>query len=135
MAENPPITAVMTPYPYFIDSGASLNSAKAMMAQMRIHHLPVKQDGRLVSVLSERDIQRAETLGVDTSAGGATRVQDICHQAAYVVGPQEPLKTVLLTLAEKHLDSVLVVEGKGESEKLLGIFTVTDACRCYAETL
>jgi CBS domain-containing protein len=41
----------------------------------------------------------------------------------YVVGPDEPLDSVLLTLAERRIGCALVAE----NGKLTGIFTTTDA--------
>jgi hypothetical protein len=50
---------------------------------------------------------------------------------AYAVDCAERLDNVLLDMAERQIGSALI-EKNG---KLVGIFTMTDACRCFGELL
>jgi CBS domain-containing protein len=128
----PPIKAVMTPFPYSVSLDDPAEKAGEMMTAHEIRHLPVVDDGRLVGVVTRREL---EVAGQPALAGGLERplaVRDLCREGAcLVVDFDEPLDNVLLRMAERHLDSALVVR----QDKLVGIFTVTDACRGFAEAL
>jgi acetoin utilization protein AcuB len=131
MAQRPTIESVMTPYPYSIDIDAHASAAHTMMAQLKIHHLPVKEGEQLVGVVSEWGLRRAAERGWDTATGGAAKVRDVCSREIHIVGPDAPLAGVLRHMAGKHIETVLVAR----NGKLAGIFTFTDACRRYAERL
>ncbi|HEX9628145.1 MAG TPA: CBS domain-containing protein [Acidiferrobacterales bacterium] len=131
MAAQPTVESAMTAYPYAIEIDDHAASARSMMAQFRIHHLPVTEGGRLVGVVSEWGIKRAVELGHDLSTGGATRVRDVYSADVLRVAPDEPLVAVLEQMAARHAQTVMVVR----DDALLGIFTFTDACRHYAELL
>jgi acetoin utilization protein AcuB len=126
MQAIPPMKAVMTPFPYWVDIDEPLAEAQAMMAERTIRHLPVTERGVLVSVLREKDAQR-----VAATAAAELRVRDVCEPGPYVVGLSEPLDRVLIHMAEHRLDSVLVAK----DGKLAGIFTVSDACRHFGKLL
>jgi CBS domain-containing protein len=58
-------------------------------------------------------------------------VRDVrCHEA-YIVELSEPLDIVVLHMARHRIDSALVVR----NQRLVGIFTMTDACRFLGELL
>lgn len=126
MKHVPLIKSVMTPFPHSIDVDATLEDARVMMAKHHIQHLPVKEDGKLVSVITDDDLQLA-LRGND----GTRYVREVCVRDAYIVGLTERLDSVLLRMAERHIGSALVVK----NGRLAGIFTTTDACRCYGEYL
>jgi acetoin utilization protein AcuB len=123
--------AAMTPFPWFIHIEDGLDRAKQVMAEHQIRHLPVTQEGELVGVVTERDIQLLESTAADPGERDALRVRDASILDAYVVDVSEPLDRVLLEMAKRHIGSALVVKNK----KLAGIFTATDACRAFAEFL
>lgn len=126
----PLMKSVMTPFPYAVEAERPITDAKALMADHDIRHLPVTEHGKLVGVISERDIRRA----LDPAFGlppTELQVSNVFVPDAYVVEITEPLDSVLSVMAARHLGSALVVKG----EKLAGIFTVTDACRQFSEFL
>lgn len=101
-----------------------------MMAEHDIRHLPVKENGKIVSVISDRDIRLALHSGSHRDKD-SLRVRDVCVHETYIVELNERLDSVLLHMARYHIGSALVVK----NGKLAGIFTTTDACRCYGEYL
>ena len=121
----------MTPFPWFIHIEDRLGRAAEVMAERDIRHLPVTEDGELVGVLAERDLQLVMGSAASPEQRASLTVRDACVLDAYVVETSEPLDRVLLTMARRHIGSALVVK----NGKLAGIFTVTDACRCFAELL
>ncbi len=131
MKRIPAIKAVMTPFPYSVDVGASVADALAFMREHHIRHLPVTQDGELAGSVSDRDIKLI--LGPDFANPDEHRtlVGHAMVKDAYVVDMDARLDEVLAHMAEQHLGSAIVTR-RG---KLAGIFTVTDACRHFAEFL
>lgn len=128
MKAIPPIKTVMTPFPYWVDGGESMEEASRLIAEHGVRHLAVKERDELIGVITELEIERARGLH---PASGELRARDLCGRQAYVVGLSEPLDRVLLHMAEHHLDSALVVK----DGKLAGIFTTSDACRHFGRLL
>jgi CBS domain-containing protein len=58
-------------------------------------------------------------------------VRDAYVERPCVVSASTPVATVARTMAENHIGSAIVTK----NDKLVGIFTVTDACRALAEVL
>ena len=131
MATGFTIESVMTPYPYSIDMDAHVSSAKSMLTQFGIRHLPVKQGQKLAGVITLRDIKRAEACGIDTTINSDVRVEKLCNKDIYVVEPDVALVSVIRHMAEHYIDSALVTR----DGKLVGIFTFTDAFKRYADML
>lgn len=130
VSRMPKIVKVMTPFPYAIGIGESAAAAAQLMQEHGVRHLPVKDGNELVSVLSERDLQSAQRRAGPESES-ELRVKDVCALDAYVVDVSESLDLVLLTMAERHIGSALVVK----NHQLAGIFTATDACRSFCDFL
>lgn len=126
----PSVMAVMTPFPWFVQVEDDLDRARKLMAEHGIRHLPVTQGGELIGVVSTRDIELVEST-VDGREREALRVRDACVRDVYIAGVGEPLDTVVLEMARRHTHSTLVVKNR----KLVGILTVTDACRAFGEFL
>jgi acetoin utilization protein AcuB len=112
----------MTPFPHSIDAGESLAAAEREMARHGIRHLPVRRDGELVGVVSDRDLKRTMGRGC---------VEDVMTAGPYVADIREELQVVLATMAERHIGCALVLK----EGRLAGIYTTTDACRGFAELL
>lgn len=130
-ARMPQIRSVMTPFPHFVDAAESVAEVRRLLLHHGIRHLPVVREGRLLGVVSERDIEIA-LYGMEAGSDpDALEVGELGIPPAYVVGMGEPLDRVLAEMARRHVDAALVVR----DEKLAGIFTTTDACRHFAEVL
>jgi len=122
----PTVKVAMTPFPHAVDADAPVSAALAMMEEHGVHQLPVTDRGRLLGVVARDDVSL-----VTAGARGrprAVRVRDACAVAAYVVEDRERLDRVLEHMAREHRPAALVVR----REKLVGIFTFTDACRILA---
>ena len=125
------IKSVMTPFPHWIDSGEPLLAARDVMQELRVRHLPVKEEGQLVSIITDRDIKFVLDPSLGMPPREALRVRDVAVYSAYVVDLNTPLSTVLLEMAERRIGSTMITR-HGE---LCGIFTSTDACREFGEHL
>ena len=129
MKHIPTLATTMTPFPYSVDVNAPLNDAIDMMEKQGFHHLPVTESGKLVGVLSDRDIKFVASPFSSASLEDELFVKDIYSSRTYVVDIHSPLENVLRVMAEKHLGSALVTK----NEKLAGILTQNDVYKKFAE--
>lgn len=131
MKRIPAIKSVMTPFPYSVEEGATVDAALEFMREHQIRHLPVTADGQLAGMISDRDIKLM--LGPDFAypKGSELTVRDAMVRDAYIVDLDTRLDEVLQHMADEQLGSAIVTR-KG---KLAGVFTVTDACQAFAEFL
>lgn len=95
------------------------------MVRHGVRHLPVKDEGRLVGVLTDRDLKRAIDPDLGLPPKDELFVRDVAVLDAYTVDTSEPLDHVLEEMINRHMGSVLVTS----HGRLAGIFTMTDACR------
>ncbi len=128
MPSIPTLKTAMTPFPYSVSPVSPVSDAEALMAQHNVHHLPVVEERRIVGVLTPHDIAAARKGG---PSGATLAVGDCAVADAYVVELDEPLETVLLTMAERHISSAIVTR-RG---RLAGVFTTVDACRAFGAYL
>ena len=125
----PTIQKYMTTNPHSIGSEQSLAKAAKLMSEHRIRHLPVQHGGKLVGMLTDRDVKLVETFkDVDAEK---VLVEEAMSANPYSVGPDVLLSDVVATMAEHKYGSVVVMQ----NEKVVGIFTAVDACRALAELL
>jgi acetoin utilization protein AcuB len=119
----------MTKSPVLIGADQPLSLAHQLMRKKRIRHLPVLAGGRLVGVVSLRDLHLVETLqDVDASR---VRVDEAMSPDVYYVAGDAPLKRVAREMARRKLGSAVVLEGS----KVVGVFTTIDALRALDQAL
>jgi acetoin utilization protein AcuB len=99
------------------------------MREHDLRHLPVLEHGKLVGLVSERDLYYLETVaGVDPET---ERVEEGMSQDVYCVSPEARLQDVVVEMAARKYGCAVVVQ----SAKAIGVFTTTDALRLLAEYL
>ena len=119
----------MTPSLHSIGKDQPLAVAHRLMKEQQIRHLPVLDGGKLVGLISERDLYYLETIaGVDVEK---EPVEEGVTRDIYCVSPEAPLREVVLEMANRKYGCALAVEGK----KPVGIFTTTDAMHLLAAYL
>lgn len=129
MKVEPMVEVYMTKAPEVIDSDRPLRDAQGMMDLLDIRHLPVVQYGKVIGIISNRDIQLA--IGMNESSASSCSVDEICHKELYIVDPQTPMRKVAAIMAIKRYGSAIVMDG----DALVGIFTTVDACRALSSLL
>ena len=116
----------MTRHPHSIRYDEKLDAAFQLMTTLGVRHLPVLDAGKLMGILSERDVRLANSANI-----GRLKVSDVCIDEPYAVDVDTSLFIVAATMAEKKIGSAVILE----EGRLVGIFTATDACRALADTL
>lgn len=102
----------------------TLAEAHDLMNRFAIRHLPVLEGGKLVGMLSQRDLHLIETLkDVDPQV---VTVEEAMNQEIYTVHPGTPMEEVARTMAQHRYGSAVIIR---DDRHVLGIFTSTDALR------
>ena len=128
MKQMPQIQKFMTPMPQTIGRTIHIKKALSTMREFSIRHLPVQEGGRLVGVLTDRDLKLATSFGkVDELT-----VDDVMSSDPYTVKPEAPLDVVVLEMAEHKYGCAIVQQENG---KVVGIFTAVDGLRVLGEQL
>ncbi len=123
------ISEIMSPLTHSIGVEQPMAEAAYRMHQFEIRHLPVLRGGRLVGIVSERDLAMVESLpGVDPHA---VSVAEAMTSEPYAVPPGASLAAVLREMAVRKYGTAVVVEG----ERPVGIVTTTDALRLCVSLL
>lgn len=124
-----PIREFMTPTPVTIGRQQTMAEAARRMREHRFRHLPVLDGGRVVGIVSERDLALVEALpGVDPAV---VLVEEAMTGDPRVVAADAPLAEVVELLADHKVGAAIVLEER----HLVGIFTTVDALRVFAEHL
>ncbi len=123
----PPIMLIeaMTTFPFYIDASASLEEARHMFDAHVIRHLPVKEGGALVGLLTPSELAVAGRITPTPNVG------EVCRRDVLTVDVYLSLSSVLTTMVERRVDCALVLR----HEQLVGIFTTMDACRLLADVI
>ncbi len=128
-AKKPTVADYMTRSPLSISFDQTLAQAHALMRDERIRHLPVLSGGRLVGLVSERDVAFIEK--VPETDPQQLRVEEAMTPMPYAVESTTPLAKVAREMFEqRHGSAVVMDEGK-----VIGVFTTTDALRALSDAL
>jgi acetoin utilization protein AcuB len=119
---------------------ASVAEALTLCRQRRIRHIPILEEGRLVGIVSDRDLRDASPALGDAERASALqeiRVGDVMTREVSTADPQDSIENVAQEMYELKIGSLPVVaegpvveEGLAVAEEeLLGIVTSSDVMR------
>jgi CBS domain-containing protein len=104
-----------------IPSNTSIQAAAELMRQMDIGMLPVTEDGRIVGMLSDRDIAiRAVAEGADPTA---TPAREVMSRDVVSCFEDQDARDVATAMEQNHVRRVVVVNRKNEA---IGMISVDD---------
>ena len=126
----PSMSRYMTRQPWTIRKDAKMSQAHKMMREHQVRHLPVLEAGKLVGIVSERDLHLIETL--PDGDPDVTTVEEAMIVDVYSVGLDDSVDAVVENMARHRYGSAVVVDRRGDVE---GIFTTVDALQVLAEVL
>jgi acetoin utilization protein AcuB len=127
----PHVGSVMTPFPYFVDADDELPEVERLMNEHRIRHIPVQHEGRVVGIVSQRDLNHVVDRLLPNTDKTRIRARDIMVDEPYIIAFDTPLNEVASEMAKRRIGSTIILH----HEKLAGILSATDICRILAEIL
>jgi acetoin utilization protein AcuB len=128
MKQMPTIQKYMSSMPHTIGAKIPIKTAQSMMREYGIRHLPVQEGGKLVGVLTDRDVKLASAF----ADAHQLTVDEVMSQDPYAVVPDAPLNRVLEEMAERKYGCAVIQQNNG---KVVGIFTAIDAIKVLVDTL
>lgn len=129
MKPIPTVSKFMTTLPHTIGADQTLAKASKMMSEFKVRHLPVLSGGKLVGILSDRDLKLVETFR-DVDPEKET-VDEAYSPDPYITSPTASLADVCAEMAGHKYGCALVCD----NHKLVGIFTWIDALTAFSELL
>ena len=131
------VKRVMTENPFTAGPDMPLRQAVSLMRDRKIRHLPVVEEGgRLVGILTDRDVRHAalvpalaEHLTWELRRLKSLRVRDVMTWSVVTTQPEATLAQAGLTMFQRRIGSLPVVE----DGKLVGILTETDVLKALTD--
>jgi acetoin utilization protein AcuB len=118
-----------------IDEDTSIMRASKVMKQNNIQHLPVLRKGRLVGIVSDRDLKeatpsKATTLDIHEMYHllDTVTVKTLMPKDLYTITPGETVEKAAAVMLQHHISALPVVDPKGA---LAGIITKGDIFRAF----
>lgn len=128
---------IMMGSPVTLKPEDTLDLANDVISLGRIRHIPIVADGRLVGIITERDLIGATAshiFGLKQKNKSAllksVSIKEIMKKRVVTAAPDTPIKDIAHLMAEKKIGCVPIVSAGA----LVGLITTTDILR-YVESL
>jgi acetoin utilization protein AcuB len=128
---------IMSPAPLTIAPGTSVHAARTLMQQCRIRHLPVGEEGRLVGMVSDRDIRLVLPSPATSLAAWEVHhlltkltVDGIMTRFVMAVSPECPVPEAIGRMLGHKIGALPVVENR----QVVGILTRTDVLQAFLKS-
>ncbi len=119
----------MTRLVHTVGTEQTISFALEHMRENKIRHLPVLRGGRLVGVVSDRDL--GLVAGLNDVNPDNTKVEEAMTPVPYTASSDTTLLEVLQQMTEHKYGSVLIMDGT----KVSGIFTTYDVVLLLTKSL
>jgi CBS domain-containing protein len=138
MQDRTRVADIMTHRVIVLSEEDNLTQIAAGLEHFRFHHLPVVDDGKLVGMLSHRDILRSTIAGADGSAVAKTLearfleqtfVRDVMQTTVLSARAQDLVSDAAERMLTARVGALPVVD---EQNTLVGIVTENDVLRFVA---
>ncbi len=124
-----PLKDYTTENPITVTEDTAIDELMMLMEGAGVRHLPVVGQGKVVGIISDRDIRLFS--GLSDAEKYQVNAGDIMSPNPLTLSCTTPLEEVALIMSEKKVGSVIVVE----DDQLYGIFTATDALNALVEVI
>ena len=125
---------LMSPSPIVVQVTESIRRVIAKLTESDVRHLPVVDEGRLVGMISDRDVRRLINPIFELAPASAARSEALDQTIAVLmssdvvsVHPESDVEEVIDLMIEHKIGAVPVTEA--DSAKLLGIISYVDVLR------
>ncbi|WP_445371770.1 CBS domain-containing protein [Methylomonas sp. HW2-6] len=134
------VSELMTTKVFTVEPHDLIDRVFFLIHYEKIRHLPVVEKGKLVGIVSDRDLYKA--LGPKSNSNVveankdntqlhvvSQKVVHIMHRGVYTVTPDTPASAAAAMMADHRIGALPVVE----KDKLVGILSATDILRVFAK--
>jgi CBS-domain-containing membrane protein len=141
MAQAMTVSDIMTREVVTLFEEDNLERVSNELSHFRFRHLPVIDDGKLVGILSQRDLLRATLSGVEGTPMARARearfleetfVRDLMHTDVQTARPEETARVAAKRMLDEHIGALPVIDAEG---MLVGIVTEHDIVRVASDIL
>ena len=105
-----------------IETGTSLQEANDLMWQQGVRHLPVMEHGRLVGIVTDRDLRISTSEFAPMPYSPQARVEEVMTAPVLTADPLDPVEEAAKVMRDRRIGCLPVVEGR----ELVGIITGID---------
>ena len=134
------VAEVMTSKVFTVEPNDLIDRVFFLIHYEKIRHLPVVEKGKLVGIVSDRDLYKAlgpksNSNAVETGKDNSQlhvvsqKVVHIMHRGVYTITPDAMLSEAAAMLAEHKIGALPVVD----NGKLIGILSATDILKVFAK--
>lgn len=123
------VSEYMTAGPFAVGPREPLANARHLMKKHHIRHLPVCSQGKLIGLVSDRDLELVQSLA--HAPPSSITVEDAMTPDPYAPSPDTLLVEALRVMIERKIGSAVIMDGG----QVVGIFTSTDAMRALVDLL
>ncbi len=120
----------MTPDPIVMDENTSIMKATQLMKEHKIHRIPIVRNGKLVGIVSDRDIKEAapsKATSLDVHELyyllSEIKVKDIMTRNPITLRPSDSVERAAVIMLENTISGLPVVD---EGDRVVGMITQTD---------
>ena len=97
-----------------------------LLAKYDIRHLPVVKEGKLIGLVSHRDLIRALARHERSPGAPPVQVRDVMTRSLETLRPRSSVREAIHKLLDRKFGCVPVVE---DGDRLVGLITETDLIR------
>lgn len=132
-----PVRTVMGRPPITASPDLSVPDAMRVMKEQGIRRLPVLEGGRLVGIVTDRDLReampsKATSLGIweITALLARLQVREVMRTSVLTAAEDTPLRDAAYTMLTHRVGGLPVVNDRHE---VVGVVTVTDVLRAFVD--
>ncbi len=129
---------IMTKNPVTVDSETSILDARRIMKEKNIRRLPVLEEGKLVGIVTKRDLDEAAPPPTTSTSAhefhsiiSKMKIKEAMKKNLVTLTPETPFEEALKIGQKNKISSFLIVE----DGRLVGITTESDILRFLARVL
>jgi len=129
----------MTANPVTIQSTATIADASEIMRANKFRRLPIVDDGRLVGIVTDRDLREVSASPATTLSIfelnyllAKMKVKDIMKRNVITISAEATIEEAALSMYNNRIGGLVVVDDQG---KVTGVLTETDIFKSFVDVM